>query len=141
MSVSIPARAQAGLYGLLAVALYSALGFLLDGVKADRKAEDDSSPTSTYVRRFEKLKAQLPASEGRLGYLTDMGQDRGDTEFHLTQYALIPHILEKSKTPRYIVGNMVKPPEAAFLESQGLTILRDYGAGVILFEKRRAPQP
>ena len=135
MAVSLPARAQAGIYGLLVIALYSSLGFLLDSVKMNRKAEEDSSPTSTYVRRFQKLRGDLPP-KGRVGYLTDMAQDPDDVEFHLTQYALIPLVLEKSKSPRYIVGNMVKAPTAEFLTAQGLVMVQDYGMGVVLFEKK-----
>lgn len=135
MALTLPARAQAGLYILLVAALYSALGFLLDAIKIDRKTFDDSSPTSTYARRFEAVRKELPP-KGRAGYITDMAKDPGDLEFQLTQYALSPLVLEKSKTPRYIVGNMVKAPTAEFLDAQGLMMVKDYGSGVILFEKK-----
>jgi hypothetical protein len=131
----LPMRAQAGLYLLLGAALYSSLGFLLDAVKIDRKTFDDSSPTSTYARRFQKIREDLPA-KGRVGYLTDMKQDPGDLEFQLTQYALSPLILEKSGTTQFVVGNMLKAPEAEFLNSKGLVQLRDYGAGVFLFARK-----
>ncbi len=139
MSVSVPARAQTGLYCLLAVALYSSFGFLLDGIKIERKAEEGGSPTSAYVRRFEKLRQELPPEIRRLGYLTDMPRDPGDVEFHLTQYSLVPRVLQKAdpdKKLKYFVGNMVKPATPEFLAAHGVRQVNDYGLGVVLFERK-----
>lgn len=140
MSVTIPARAQAGLYCLLAVALYSSLGFLLDAAKAERKAEDDSSPTAVYVRRFEKVRRDLPKEVRRIGYLTDMPRDPGDVEFQLTQYSMLPFLLQRQDPKRelqYFIGNMIKPASAEFLTANGVMQVQDYGMGVVLFEKKR----
>jgi hypothetical protein len=138
MPPTIPARAQAGLYATLALALVSTLAFLLDAISFDRKNDPESSGAAGYIKRYEVLRRELPTTN-RLGYLTNMEKDPGDAEFHLTQYALAPMVLEQSTKPRYIIGNMVKAPDVAYMDAHGVVALKDYGAGVVLFERKQKP--
>lgn len=89
------------------------------------------------MRRYEAMRLELPPGIKTMGYITDMEKDPGEVEFHLTQYAFAPAILEKGVgTGRYAVGNMVKDPTAEFMEKQGITAVKVYPNGVILFERK-----
>lgn len=89
------------------------------------------------MRRYEALRSQLPPGIKTMGYITDMEKDPGEVEFHLTQYAFAPAILEKGPgTARYAIGNMVKDPTAEFMEKQGVTAVKMFPNGVVLFERK-----
>lgn len=131
---SLPAKAQAGLYALLAVALVSSLSFLLDSIAYYRQNGGELTGSTGYIVRFDALRKDLPAT-GRVGYWSNVERDPGDLEFHLTQFALAPIVLEKSKTLPYVVGNIAKNPTLEELRAQGLEVVKDYGLGVVLYRR------
>ncbi len=131
---SLPTKAQAGLYVFLAFALISALSFLLDSIRYYRQNGDELTGSTGYVVRFEALRKELPAT-GKVGYWTNAERDPGDLEFHLTQFALAPVVLEKTKVHPYVVGNIAKNPTVEELQALGLALVKDYGLGVVLYRR------
>lgn len=131
---SLPALAQAGLYLLLSLALCSSLSFLLDALSYFRRNGTELSGSTGYIVRFEALRKDLPAT-GSVSYWSNADKDPGDLELHLTQFALAPLLVEKSKTHTLVVGNMAKDPTAEELRTEGLTVVKDYGLGVVLYRR------
>jgi hypothetical protein len=108
-----------------------------------RSAPDE---ISTYERRFQEVRAALPA-RGVVGYLgrTDSaGRTPAEREasslldfkhYLLAQYALAPVVLIESTEPDFVVGNF--DSETARSTPAGFRIERDFGNGLVLF--RRSP--
>lgn len=134
MQKSLSAKAQAGLYALLVLAFVSSLSFLLDSIKFYRLNGAELSGSTGYIVRFDALRKELPTA-GKVGYWSNAEQDPGDLEFHLTQFALAPVVLEKSKSHPYVVGNIAKNPTSEELRAQGLAVVKDYGLGVVLYRR------
>lgn len=132
----LPAKAQAGLYALLALALISSLSFLLDSIQYFRINGTELSGSSGYIVRFDALRKDLPTS-GKVGYWSNADQDPGDLEFHLTQYALAPVVLDKTGAHPFVVGNIAKDPKPEELQAKGLALVKDYGLGVVLYRRVR----
>jgi hypothetical protein len=132
----LPAKAQAGLYALLALALISSLSFLLDSIKYFRMNGTELTGSSGYIVRFDALRKELPTF-GKVGYWSNADQDPGDLEFHLTQFALAPTLLEKTTSHQLVVGNIAKDPKPEELQAMGLTLVKDYGLGVVLYRRNR----
>lgn len=132
-----PARAQAAIYLLAAVALLSVLSYLLDAISFSNRAEAATYGAGGYMVRYEAMRRELPPGIQSMGYITDMEQDPGEVEFHLTQYAFAPAVLEKGPgKARYAVGNMVKDPTPEFMDKLGVTAVKVYPNGVVLFERK-----
>lgn len=94
-----------------------------------------------FEKRFEGLRRELPA-HGVVGYVSD-GQPKdirfgpAAVEYYLTQYALSPTIVVDSPEPRLVVGNFRKPDTSVnVIERNKLTLLRDFGDGVMLLGHR-----
>lgn len=137
-------RTRLGLALVLLYALASGAAWLkLAGSAAGRSAPDE---ISTYERRFQEVRAALPA-RGVVGYLgrTDSaGRTPAEREasslldfkrYLLAQYALAPVVLIESTEPDIVVGNFDrgKAPSTPV----GFRIERDFGNGLVLF--RRSP--
>lgn len=133
-SKSLPAKALSGLYVLLAISLVSSLSFLLDSVAYYRLNGLELSGSTGYIARFEALRKDLPPT-GRVSYWTNTANDPGDLEFHLTQFALAPLLLEKNLKNPYVVGNIAGDPAPEELTARGLQIVKNYGLGVVLYRK------
>jgi hypothetical protein len=88
--------------------------------------------------RFQQVAAALPPS-GVVGYVTDQKQNREWAMFLGAQYILAPRVLvELDKHPNSprVMGNFARPLDTAeFANRHGLTIIQDFGAGVVLFRK------
>ncbi|BDC52301.1 hypothetical protein F183_A46160 [Bryobacterales bacterium F-183] len=137
-----PARVQAGIYLLTGVAILSVASYLLDAIAFSNRAEPATYGAGGYMSRFAALRNDLPPGTKTLGYITDMEKDPGDVEFHLTQYAFAPAILDKGAGKgRYAIGNMVKDPTAEFMDKMGVTAVKVYPNGVVLFERKGYIQP
>ena len=57
---------------------------------------------SLWESRMAPLKAKIPAGVTRVGYVTE---DVQYNEYYLTQYALIPLVLERGQGPEWMVAN------------------------------------
>jgi hypothetical protein len=57
---------------------------------------------SLWESRMAPIKAKIPAGVTRVGYVTE---DVQYNEYYLTQYALIPLVLERSQSPEWLVAN------------------------------------
>jgi len=95
---------------------------------------------SDWESRFVDLKRALPPS-GVAGYVSqdDIGIlanpiDR-NAEFALTQYTLVPHILQPGKNAPLVIGNFggVELTGEQIAQKLGLTLVRNYGWGIYLF--------
>jgi hypothetical protein len=99
---------------------------------------------SAYERRFESLRAALPA-RGVVGYLghpdptgptPEMANAAALLHFRrylLAHYALAPLLLIESTTPEFVVGNFdagAVPPAPS-----GFQVVRDFGAGLVLYRR------
>jgi hypothetical protein len=137
-------RTRIALALVLLYALASGAAWLkLAASTTGRSAPDE---ISTYERRFQEVRAALPA-RGVVGYLgrTDPAgrtpAERGASSlldfkhYLLAQYALAPVVLIESTEPDFVVGNF--EPGRAPSTPAGFRIDRDFGNGLVLF--RRSP--
>jgi hypothetical protein len=133
----LPVRTRVGLAVTVVFALVSDGQFL---VKALVDYVRTSRPTAieVYLSRFGEIRTALPA-RGVVGYVAEpKGKEilhGGDyyRKFHLAQYALAPLIIVDSPDRPLVIGNFASgtPPP----QSPGLSLVRDYGNGVMLFRR------
>lgn len=97
---------------------------------------------SSHERRFAELSKLLP-SHGLVGYVTDRRPEevfyslRSLKEYYLTQYALSPVIVLNSQEPKFIVSNFsTSSAMSKFLADRKFVLLKNFGDGVALFERR-----
>jgi hypothetical protein len=137
-------RTRLGLALVLLYALASGAAWLrLAASTTGRSAPDE---ISTYERRFQGVRAALPA-RGVVGYLgrTDTaGRTPAERDasslldfkhYLLAQYALAPVVLIESTEPDFVVGNFDRGRAPS--TPAGFRIERDFGHGLVLF--RRSP--
>jgi hypothetical protein len=140
----VVSRTRLGVALVLLYALASSAAWLkLAASTTGRSAPDE---ISTYERRFQGVRAALPA-RGVVGYLgrTDpAGRTPAERDasslldfkrYLLAQYALAPVVLIESTEPDLVVGNF--DPGRAPSTPAGFRIERDFGNGLVLF--RRSP--
>jgi hypothetical protein len=82
-------------------------------------------------QRFAALKTALPA-QGVVGYI---GDSSTPADYYLTQYALVPLIVDRSPNHVLVVGNFLNSPPAA---PSPLQLIKDFGDGVVLFANKDA---
>jgi hypothetical protein len=143
-------RRRAGTILLVVLTGYAVLNLLWQGIHScpDLPATD---PVTIHEARIARLLPLLPAS-GDVGYVTTVENDRifaaersfTNVEFLaqyvLTQYTLAPRIVRNSPDLPLVVGNFIDgPPAPGFLEKNGLTPLKDFGDGLVLYRKERRP--
>lgn len=91
--------------------------------------------------RFQDLKSALPAT-GIVGYVTDAPTDQTLVAvlYSGAQYALAPNLVTNQPTnpaPEYTLGNFSQPLDVIqFASDHGLTLVRDFGNGVVLYRKQ-----
>ena len=131
--------AKTGVVLLILFALLSNLHWLLQAAFDPDFPRSDR--ISQYERRFEGLKKILPP-HGVVGYLThrqaqDMRFDAGTAEFYLTQYALAPLIVIYSSEREFVIGNFgASRVDPEIFKDRDLTLIRDFGNGVMLFRHK-----
>ncbi|NQT90925.1 MAG: hypothetical protein HQ558_06700 [Candidatus Omnitrophica bacterium] len=98
-------------------------------------------PAVFYESRLDSLKRQLPGA-GVVGYITDVEYQDAPSrlqwrkDYYLTQYTLAPVVVISSAAPRFVVGNFYGPVDyAGILKDKGLLPAKDFGNGVVLFER------
>jgi hypothetical protein len=88
-----------------------------------------------FKQRMSPLSGALPP-DATVGYVSDLKPDptlRSQLEYRMTQYALVPVMVEDGSNYAYVVGNFHGPLAVQAQELQQLTIIKDFGNGVLLF--------
>jgi hypothetical protein len=101
------------------------------------KQSHDPYQTAAQATRLADLRASAP-EDAVLGYLTDLapGSVAASAAFNIAQYALTPRLLIQDTAQPRVLGNFAHPADFAALGHQhGLRIERDFGAGVVLFQR------
>ncbi len=100
---------------------------------------------SVYDKRFRAVRQFLPEN-GVVGYITDndpqevFSDSYAIQRFYLTRYALSPLVVVNSTDQKHVVGDFHNSqPNIKDCESKGLSVVKDYGNGVILFKRRTEP--
>jgi GT2 family glycosyltransferase len=133
--------------GLLVLFSVTASGRLLIRAFRDVPAITRPDEISRYERRFDGLR-QVLLPHGQVGYLADSaaaisedGEHPGRAHFKqylLTQYALLPTLVRPDTRQPLVVGNFASVGELESGATRGLTPIRNFGNGVVLF--RTAPE-
>ncbi|MGH7517641.1 MAG: glycosyltransferase [Gemmatimonadales bacterium] len=129
-----------GLYLLVLFAIVSSVRLLGRTLRvADLSGPDE---ITRYEARFQELRHVLPP-RARVGYLTDhmpqsaaAGDDAPRLAFKrylLTQYALLPAMVLPGIHGQLTVGNFHSADGMDSTATRGLTLIRDFGNGVLLF--------
>ncbi len=127
-------RIRLGL-GLLIMAILFPAGDLAWRKTTPFQEIGKKDPVSAMERKFSGLKIHLPP-RGKVGYITDLGPDRGSAGFAQTQYVLTPLVLEKNMAHSLVVGNFESPPDlAAICRENSLAVVEDLGNGAFLLRK------
>lgn len=83
-------------------------------------------------QRFSALKNDLP-SRGVVGYIGE-SNDSATPDYYLTQYALVPLVVDRSTNHSLIVGNFPSTRLPQFPPT--FQILKDLGNGVVLLTNK-----
>ncbi|MCW5977496.1 MAG: hypothetical protein KIT09_05440 [Bryobacteraceae bacterium] len=134
---------------LAAVALLS-LYSLLDLYQATKfynQQQPDPYRIGYQAPRFAEAMKMLPP-DAVVGYVSnlDFGEIRGSSAFFGAQFALAPRIVVPNDHPAsgpLVLGNFSADVETSDISSrlareQGLRVVRDFDAGVVLFRKEGA---
>ncbi len=100
----------------------------------NRKALDQ---ITTYEKRYRGLKAMLQ-NHAIVGYVSDFddGSDADEIAYTMTQYVIVPIILQRGIRPHFVIGNFQHAtPDIKAYEKENLSLRRDFGNGVLLFER------
>jgi hypothetical protein len=127
------ARHQFAVIALAAVALASSFWLLLDLFSVYSQSTATFGVAS-FEDRFSDFRKTL-APHAVLGYLSDnpATDPSNQAEFNLTQYTLAPAIVKPTIDEHLVVVNYHSAtPDAAGLRARHLTVLRDFGHGVLL---------
>jgi hypothetical protein len=138
-------RARIALLLVLLYASVSTVQWLRRGAAWPAVTAQDE--ITAYESRFQELRSSLPG-HGVVGYLghpepTGPTPEEANSaallhfrRYLLAQYTLAPMLLIESTDPQLIVGNFY--PGALPPLPPGLRLVRDFGAGLVLF-RRSAP--
>ncbi len=108
---------------------------LQKGIQRYNRKEPDR--ISVYEKRFVELKKYLQ-NHRVVGYVSDYEDNSTEDgiAYTMTQYVLAPTILARGIKRNFIIGNFksAKPDIQAY-EKDNLSLIRDFGKGVILFQR------
>jgi hypothetical protein len=130
-------QALAACAAVALLALWSTVSFRsateeLTGPNADVYKIGEQAP------RFQELASALPAT-GMVGYVSDVpdSQTLGAILRDGAQYALAPRLVNEQGLKagaEWTIGNFSKPLDVTqFGKDRGLTLVRDFGNGVVLY--------
>ncbi len=88
---------------------------------------------TAFEKRFAPVKKDLPAY-GTIGYVTNIGEG-AFKQYTLTVYTLCPVMPVPDDTTNLIIGNFAANKGWRLPENSPFQILRDYGNGVVLFQR------
>jgi hypothetical protein len=134
-------RMRIGLGLLLLFALGSSVRLLARAFDSFRDLRRPDEITR-YEGRFQELRSALPR-QARVGYVSgpvSQGPADGDDgprlafkRYLLTQYALVPVLVLPDVRGPLVVGNFGASAGIDSVAARGLTLIRDFGDGVMLF--------
>lgn len=111
--------------------LLSSARLIVDTPRVAHEAQDTALRSG---QRFSDLRDALPKT-GVVGYLGESG-DFALGHYYLTQYALVPLVVDHSPKHSIVIGNYPRSRPPAF--PQNLELVRDFGNGVLLFANKDA---
>ena len=123
---------------LVVVCLASAIPEAVQQSSAGVGAIADSiASVTTTEARMKAIRPALPP-QGIIGYVSDLDVTRGDGRraWYAAEYCLSPLVLSPSPGPAIVLGNFADAANApAIAQRDGLTIVRDFGGGLILLAR------
>jgi hypothetical protein len=143
-------RLKVGLLLLLGLTLAASLNLLYQNGKVypDFLKTD---PVTIHETRINQIKGALPGTAA-VGYVTAVDNEKifyyerslSNVEFLaqyiLTQYTLAPVIVYNSPDYPLVVGNYIDgSPDPDFLKRKALIPVRDFGDGLVLYQKEPKP--
>jgi len=137
--VRYPLGVAAAAIAAAAIAMFSAMT-LYSVTRAMNETSKDPFHVQMAAEQFAPVLSRIPAN-AVLGYVSDLelNTDAGKAAFFATQYAIAPRILvDASKGERfdYVLGNWgLAQDYAAAGQSRGLTLVEDFGNGIVLYRK------
>lgn len=134
-----PALLKLGMLALILPALYAIVITLIELRPPSEGPWTGRDIISSFERKMLPLKIAIRGQEA-VGYLGDHSvpsDAEAQRNFQLTQYALAPAMVTDKRPTRYVVSVLVwSPALAAEAQRQGLTLVKDFGNEVRLFERR-----
>jgi hypothetical protein len=120
---------------IIIFSFYNNFKAMQKGIQRYKRKELDQ--ITIYEKKFTELKEVLQ-NHLTVGYVSDY-DDKSNEDgiaYGMTQYVLAPIILVRGIKRNFIVGNFhsAKPNIKAY-EKENLSLYRDFGNGVILFER------
>jgi len=108
------------------------------------RAMERPDDVSRHEARFAAVKQALP-THGVVGYVSDEPPEATDPassaarqsfkRYLLTQYALVPLVLARGPAGELVVGDFTTPQPAGAATPAGFVMVKDFGAGVVLFRR------
>jgi hypothetical protein len=145
-----PYRTWAALILLIAITVYANLNLLFSRIQLYPNLPQ-TDPVSIHEQRIEQIKKVMPPTSV-LGYVTTVENEKillnerslRNVEFlaqyYLTQYTLAPVFVYNSPEYPFVVGNFLDgPADPEWIRKKGLTPLKDFGDGLILYRKEGRP--
>jgi hypothetical protein len=145
-----PYRTWAALILLIAITVYANLNLLFARIQLYPNLPQ-TDPVSIHEQRIEQIKKVMPPTSV-LGYVTTIENEKillnerslRNVEFlaqyYLTQYTLAPVFVYNSPEYPFVVGNFLDgPADSEWIRKKGLTPLKDFGDGLILYRKEGRP--
>jgi hypothetical protein len=120
---------------IIIFSFHNNLQALRKGIERYKRKELDQ--VTIYEKKFIELKAFLQ-DHMVVGYVSDYddNSDEDGMAYGMTQYVLAPIILVRGKKRNFIVGNFHSAnPNIKAYEEENLSLYRDFGNGVILFQR------
>jgi len=118
--------------------LVLALWSLLPTVESCRRthilAKYPVDSLTKYEKRFVEIRKSLP-STGTVGYIGNEIGDEGTWNYYRTQYSVSPVVVDRTIQHELVIGNFPEDLNVSNLPATtGLTLVRDFGGGVMLFK-------
>jgi hypothetical protein len=129
-----PLRTLAGLSIIALLSVYGAIQFY--GEQTERnQTQRDPYKLVDQERRFAPIRDIVPPS-ALVGYVSDLATD--PTLVLTAQYALAPRLIVKNPSSGWVIGNFARPQDfEAFGRARGLTLVKEFPDGVVLFRRAR----
>ena len=121
------------------LALWSTINFY-GATEEAAGANADVYKIGEQAARFQDLISALPAT-GIVGYVSDVpaNQTLAAVLYSGAQYTLAPRLVTDQRLPPggLVIGNFSKPLDLVqFGKDHGLTLVKDFGNGAVLFRKQ-----
>jgi hypothetical protein len=121
------------------LALWSTINFY-GATEEAAGANADVYKIGEQAARFQDLMSALPAT-GIVGYVSDVPADQtlASVLYSGAQYTLAPRLVtdQRLQPGQLVIGNFSKPLDLVqFGKDHGLTVVKDFGNGAVLFRKQ-----